>query len=48
MAKTNISFRITPYHHEAIKEELKKGKTLTIFFEELLNNRFPFRAKKFL
>ncbi len=45
MAKVNISFRIHPYHYQALKEELNKGKTLTEFFEELLNERFPVTSK---
>ena len=41
MAKINISFRLHPWHYKAVREELAKGKTLTSFFEELLNERFP-------
>jgi hypothetical protein len=41
MAKVNISFRLQPWHYRALKEELARGKTLTNFFEELLDERFP-------
>jgi len=41
MPKVNISFRIKPCHYSAIKEEIKKGKTLTVIFDEMLNERFP-------
>lgn len=41
MAKINISLRIKPAHHDAIKEEIRKGKTLTGVFEEMLEERFP-------
>lgn len=41
MAKINITFRIKPAHHTAIKEEIKRGKTLTVIFEEMLDDRFP-------
>lgn len=47
MAKINISFRIHPWHYKALKEELSKGKTLTGFFEELLDERFPVSSKAF-
>ena len=45
MAKVNISFRLQPWHYRALKEELTKGKTLTVFFEELLNERFPVSSR---
>lgn len=41
MAKINISLRIKPAHHNAIKQEIRKGKTLTSVFEEMLNEKFP-------
>jgi hypothetical protein len=41
MAKVNISFRLQPWHYRALKEELARGKTLTNFFEELLDEKFP-------
>jgi len=41
MTKVNISFRIKPYHYSAIQEEIKKGKKLTLIFEEMLDERFP-------
>lgn len=45
MAKVNISFRIHPYHYRALKEEIAKGKTLTGFFEQMLNERFPISSR---
>ncbi len=45
MAKVNISFRLQPWHYRALQEELSKGKTLTNFFEELLDERFPVISK---
>jgi hypothetical protein len=47
VAKVNISFRLHPWHYKAIREELARGKTLTAFFEELLNERFPVTSKSF-
>ena len=47
MAKVNISFRLQPWHYRAIKQELAKGKKLTVFFEELLDERFPVSSGKF-
>jgi hypothetical protein len=41
MAKINISLRIKPAHHNAIKQEIKRGKTLTGIFEEMLDREFP-------
>ena len=41
MAKVNISFRLHPWHYRALKEELAKGNTLTNFFKELLDEKFP-------
>jgi hypothetical protein len=45
MAKVNISFRLQPWHYRALKEELARGKTLTVFFEELLDKQFPVSSK---
>ena len=41
MPRVNISFRVKPCHYEAIQEEIRSGKTLTVVFEELLDERFP-------
>jgi len=45
MAKVNISFRVHPWHYQAIKEELTRGKTLTGLFEEMLDERFPVSSR---
>lgn len=41
MAKVNISFRVHSFHYKAIKEEIRRGKTLTKIFEEMLNQKYP-------
>ena len=45
MAKQTISFRVQPWHLRAIKEEIERGKPMTAFFEELLNQRFPVSSR---
>lgn len=44
MTKVNISFRVQPWHYRALREELARGRSLTSFFEELLDERFPLRS----
>ena len=47
MAKQKISFRIHPWHYNAIQEQIEKGKSITGIFEELLNEKFPVTSKHY-
>lgn len=41
MVKPNISFRVQPWHYDAIQREINQGKKLTEIFESLLDEKFP-------